>query len=248
MKKFIITRLGVDFPNKNQTAIHQINDSGYTLKTVMDMLDFTYPSIKNQTAKEINWVFYTGQRLTDAMRKLIEDVVEIPVQFIRDIEYKNAPKQWEKEESIVLRLDADDYMHPTLIEKVEKNLLAKYNGKNIVICNPVKGYKFYPDMSLTEFQAPSIAIAQGVISNCGAGVLHDHTKLVETFGKQFPDKEIIKNNIETDERLYLYRRHELAHSFICDADYQKRIKIDNSDKILQDFGVKETLFWKKRNV
>lgn len=248
MKKFIITRLGVDFQNKNQTAIHKIDDSEYTLKTIIDMLDFTYPSIKNQTAKEITWVFYVGQRLTEEHRKTIEEVVEVPVIFIRDIEYKNALKQWEKEESIVLRLDADDYMHPTLIEKIEKNLLAKYNGKNIVIANPVKGFKLYPDFSLTEFQAPSIAIAQGVISNCGAGVLHDHTKLVETFQKQFPNREIIKNNIETDERLYLYRRHELAHSFIIDQNHESRVKLENSMNILKEFGVLETRFWKKRHV
>jgi len=76
-------------------------------------------------------------------------------------------------------------------------------------------------------------------------VLHDHTKLVETFQKQFQGKEIIKNNIETDERLYLYRRHENAHSFVCESGYEKKEKISNSEKILDEFGVTKTLFWKK---
>jgi hypothetical protein len=247
MKKYIITRLGIDFKNKNQTDIHQIDNSEYVKNTIVDMIDFTYPSIKNQTAKDIVWVFFYGSRLDSSMIDYIKSVVQIPTIFIRDIHYRETHKQWEHEESIVMRLDADDFMHPTLIEKIENKLLEKYNGNNIVISNPTKGYKFYPDFSLMSFEAPSIALAQGVISNCGAGVLHDHTKLAEIYKVNFPDKEVIKNNITSDERLYLYRRHELAHSFVCDANHERHIKLYNHIEILKEFGVLETDYWKKRN-
>ena len=249
MKKFIITRIGLNFPEKDKIdSTHLQNNPDYIAKTIMDMLDFTYPSIKNQTAKEIVWVFFTGSRFTDNHRKLIEDVVEVPIVFIKDIEYRQTKKPWEHEESIVMRLDADDFMHPTLIEKVEKNLLEKYTGDNIVICSPEKGYKLYPDLSLTEFQTTQIALGLGVISNCGAGVLHDHSRLVQTYNSAFPNKEVIINNIVSDEKLYLYRRHEMAHSFACDLNYKDRVKIDNPLEILNDFGVLKTIYWKKRNV
>ena len=249
MKKYIITRIGLNTSEKNNLQkIHCKEKTGYMLKTVSDMLDFTYPSIKKQTAKDITWVFFTGERFTDVHRKLVEEVIEIPVIFIKNIEYKQTPKPWEKEIAIVMRLDADDFMHPTLIEKVEKNLFEKYTGNNIVICSPEKGYKLYPDLSLTEFQTTQIALGLGVISNCGAGVLHDHSRLIQIYNSAFPGKEVIINNIKSEERLYLYRRHELAHSFARNVNYKDKQKVDDSKEILKEFGVTDTRFWRKRNV
>lgn len=247
MKKFIITRLGLDFPNKKGIGVHAESDPDYILNIVQDMLNFTYHSVRNQTAKDITWVFYTGRRFKHEMKEVIEDtILDIPVEFISEMEYKNQRKPWDAQSpTMVFRLDADDYMHPALIEKIESNLLAKWNGDNIVISNPIKGYKLYPDQSLTEFEAPHIALGLGVLSGCGAIPMHDHTKLPERFKELFPTKEVIVNNLDTDERLYLYRRHENAHSFCYDKNYEEITKVHNSLDILEEFGVLNTRYWER---
>lgn len=248
MKKYIITRLGLEFPEKNGNGKHLENQKDYVLETIMEMLDFTYHSILNQTAKDIVWVFFTGSRFNDVHRDIIEDVVNIPVVFTKEVNFGVTRKLWDQE-SIVLRLDADDFMHPELIEKVESNLMEKYNGNNIVICNPTKGYKLFPDMTLTEFDAPHIALGQGVLSNCGANPMHNHTQLVQRISETFPGRDVVVNNLETDERLYLYRRHKKAHSFIFDANYKEKEKLskEKTEKILAEFNATSTPFYMKNN-
>ena len=244
MKKFIITRLGLETVAKDGNGVHQEEDLDYAFKVIENMLDFTYPSIRNQTnKKDLVWCFYIGARFQEHHKKLISEVAEdIEVRFIRDIEFSSKTKPWELcSEFTMIRLDADDYMHPELLDMVEKETMKHYNGKNIVICGPQKGYKLFPNGKLAECEYPKIALGLSITSSCGAHAFHDHTKLRECYENK---GEVIEVPLETDKRLYIYNRSVLSHSF-DPIDYKRAAFLENTDDILSEFGALETPFIKR---
>ena len=247
MKKFIVTRLGCATGAKAGGGVHLENDPDYVFKTIKNMLDFTYYGVKNQTIskKDLTWVFYTGPRFQDHYRDMIREVCEdITVDFIRGIEFKNKIKPWQHhDEYMMIRLDADDYMHPELLDLVEKQTMKHYNGKNIVICGPQLGYKLYPNGELKECKYPKIALGLAITSSCGAMVFHDHTKLKEIYEKHGPT---IETPLETNRRLYLYNRTPLSHSFIIEKNWQNKSGyLPQSAKILKEFGADQTPYIKR---
>jgi len=244
LKKFIVTRLGLSTKDKKGESIHKDSDPDYTFKVIRNMLDFTYHSIRNQTnKKDIVWCFYTGPRFQSHYKEMIRDVVEdIETYFIRDIEFGNIKKPWELcSEYMMIRLDADDFMHPELLDIIEKQTMKHYNGRNIVICGPQKGYKLFPNGKLTECEYPSIALGLAITSSCGAHAFHDHTKLKECYQSK---GDVIECPLETDKSLYLYNRSPLSHSFDL-ADYKNSSFLENSDTILKEFGALDTQFIKR---
>lgn len=252
MKKYILTRLGmnfrnIDIVNNKSLYIHCYDNENYVKTIIDEMLNFTYYSVKNQTQNDIIWVFLCGDRMTDSHIKNIKGVIkDVEIIFVNFKTYEKTYDKIIEPNSITFRLDADDYMHPTLIEKVSNKLLEKYDGNNIVISNPVHGYKLYPNFNISEFEAPHIALGQGVISKSIINIMHRHTELLNIYKTLYPDTQIIDNIIDSNERLYLYRRHKLAHSFINDKNYNKKTMLNETEryKIFEEFGVYETPYFK----
>ncbi|NCC71332.1 hypothetical protein EOM09_07165 [bacterium] len=246
MKKYIITRLGLDFPQKNKNnnkLIHENNNSHYMDNVINILLNFTYMCVKNQTCEDKHWIFFTGRRFNDDFKNIIENtIVDIPIQFLKDTEYCDIKKPWENDEDkILFRLDADDYMHPILLEEIEKELLKSYNGNNIVICNPIYGYKLYDDFTLNYCEYEKIALGMGVISNKkDISILHDHTKLKQIYEKKYDNSiQILEKKLMGPERLYVYNRHNISHSFNID----KKEKTFYDEEILKEFGITKTQYF-----
>jgi len=244
MKKFILTILGQETPAKRTEGIHKQEDPDYTFKVIRNMLDFTYHSVRNQTnRKDLVWCFCTGPRFKSHFKDIIREVCEdIEVRFVRGVEFASKTKPWDLcDEYMMFRLDADDYMHPELLDLVEKQSLEHYNGKNIVICGPQKGYKLFPNGKLQICSYPKIALGLGITSSCGARVYNNHGKLKQIYEKI---GDVIEVPLETDRRLYLYSRGELSHSYRT-SEYNNAVFIENSDEILKEFGALETPFIKR---
>lgn len=234
-KAILFTQLGFKF-----------RETFNIIESLNTLLNFTKYSVENQTNKNFIWCFLVGELLTDTHIDIIKrSVKDIELVFLRinqsginncesnDINYfieKYIYDIIRTNEYISFRLDADDYMHPQLLDIVSKNLTEKYSGENMVICNPTLGYMLYPKMKIFIMcDIHSIAIGQGIISNKDGSHIITHKKhndLKNNLKKDF-DVDIEEIKIK-DRPLYIYTRTDNSYSYTQWEKMKHRYIISNN--------------------
>ncbi len=231
MKKFICIRLGLNFGKVDKRTVPNYMD-----RVVNVFINYTLQSLINQTEKDFTLVFVYGELLKDIHKTKIQyhcklnninfEFTDNKIQFFENLKDKTY---------ISIRLDADDYIHPTCIEKVCSTLRKSFNGKNIIIVNPSEGYLKYKD-SYREYKNNHIALCMGMISSVGENILNfNHVKIIEQLKLKY--KGISVNHITLNkEKLFIYNREEFSDSVnsFKKLNYNKRIKskdIENYFKI-----------------
>jgi hypothetical protein len=140
-------------------------------------------SIESQTYENYEWIFYIGKGLPSKYKNYLSEINKsklFTIDKYTDINYENFHSS-SKEGYISIRLDDDDALHPTYLEKIKD-----FNKPNEIIA-PLYG-KYFNLLQDRKIQAHSVNNKK-TIKACGVGVynknihcLNNHTK----FHKKFP--------------------------------------------------------------
>jgi len=239
LKKFLITKIGWSRKHKG-VRVHKIDDPKYMDKVIDLLLGYTYKSVKNQTVKDFTWLFACGERTQSKhINRIKETVTDIPITFInKPINLLKAIQDHIKDKEFInFQVAADDYMHPKLLEFVGDKLMSLYDGNNIVVTGVSNGVIKKVNGSYIRFERPKIAIGHGVISNCGASILHDHTRLTQLLKRFHPRVPVIEEYFRADFIGWIYNRCELSLTLrYFNPPYGKLVSKEKVRKVFkQDF-------------
>lgn len=216
-KNVLITKFGL----KN-TGFKEGDNWKYDINNSLKiLLNYTKFSVENQTnLDDLTWVFIVGEYVTSDIKNLIQNSIsnKIKINFITklcneevDID-SEIMKITNTPEFISMRLDSDDYMHPSLLDIVSKRLIQNYNGKNISICGPTNGYSCQQH-NYYSFCKSKIAIGLGMLNNLGMTVNYHHGKLKILATEKFPNIEIIEDYLlDISQNLFIYNRQNNSTS------------------------------------
>jgi hypothetical protein len=172
------------FPNKG--AYNKWLYDEKRLQKRMEIFEaITKYSIQSQTYDNYEWIFYIGKGLPSKYKDYISEINKsklIVTDNYKDIDYENFNSS--KEDYISIRLDDDDGLHPTYLEKIKD-----FNKPNEIIA-PLYG-QYFNLLKDGKIQAHSMNNKNG-IKACGVGVcnknihtLKNHSKFHERFPINF---------------------------------------------------------------
>lgn len=256
-KSFLFTQVGFKFKED-----FDVN------KSINVLLSYTKFSVENQTNKDFTWVFLIGDLFTEEHKKrILNNISGVDIMFIKlkegginmcsEIDKYTVEKEISRifnlNEYISFRLDSDDYMHPELLDTVAKNLVSKYNGDNIVICNSALGYQYYPEHSpfsgYYSLEVPNIAIGMGIISKYDNthDIIHKkHNALKSQMKETYPNVDIVKITL-SDIPMYIYNRTDQSYSYEA-WEKQKKTYIKQSKLSQDDVNLMENEFRIKKEM
>lgn len=253
MKKFLITRIGLNMKKVGEEdKLFSKTVENYIEGAVKTLCEFTVNSVRDQTIlKEIEWIFIYGSLLKNVhIEKIKEATKGIKVRFsgcennydpksVSIYSGKKLSDYLEKisgsKEFITMRLDADDYMNPCLLEKIVEGLLSKYNGNNTVVCVPKYGYVMYKDSEIYPFTREGLGIGSGVVSNCGDHCQHKHHSIADIIKKEGKKVDYV---VLENKDMYIYNRCDISHQLdVRDYSIGKE-KIKDITEIEKIFKIK----------
>lgn len=241
IKTFLLTRIGIQsFTRKGRT---------YDVNQAVDIfINYTIPSVLKQTNKNFEWIIITGNYIKPSHKEAITKAIQgISFRFMdtEDSEGKvcvgvdSIEKQLcdiaNSKQYISLRVDADDYMHPELIDRVVRKLIQLHNGKNIAAAGPARGYLHCQNDSYYTFMSPKIAIGLGLLTNIGICCLYAHRSFKRIFKKKYPSIPFVESYV-TDKPLYIYNRTNNSRDSFLHFERSKRmLKHDMVEHIKREF-------------
>jgi hypothetical protein len=194
MKSYIITRFSIfdinhkKFElNKNRTKKAYMNKLfspkrlGFKFEVFEKM---TLPSVLKQTNTNWEWIIFTSSYLPEEYKKKILDLIsphkQITCKFIESFKEFNFEPKNKEEKFCTLRLDDDDGLAPTFLEK-----LQIFESKKGSIVTTIRGIKFALDKNKEIIYGCKTSLFCIALGLCAIGMnIYDcgnHTKLKEKY-------------------------------------------------------------------
>lgn len=156
--------------------------------------NFTKLSIESQTYKNYEWIFYISDDLPQKYKDELSKIKQSKVLIIKKyIEIQDVSLFNDQQEFISVRLDDDDGLHPTYLEKI-----SNFNTPNEIIA-PMNGLYFKLLDDNTNLESHEVNNTPYHVRGCGLGVYNNS---IYSYGNHAKMHEKYKINFINDKNMF----------------------------------------------